>query len=97
MNHAATTKDYVAHTMIGAGGSWARDANPDKAIERCAKIAKADWGKLYKLDGETITVALADVTGHDQVIFGSGGVKAGGKFIPYQEYRDVILPGKKRP
>lgn len=103
MNYAATiTKDYLACTYIDLGGSWARDTDPDKAIKRCAKITYSDWKHLYRLDGETVKVALYDVTGHDQVYMDDGRAwveDKGGKrtYLPHIRVEQVKLPGRKKP
>jgi len=92
---AAPKKDYLAYTIIGMGGSWARGSDPEDVVRRCAKIAVCDWGHLYKLKGETIPIGLYDVTGHDRLAMDCRGVWAGDVNIPMMEKRDVTLPGKR--
>lgn len=60
--------DYLVVCSFGYGsGSWARDADLEKAIKRCKRIAYSDWGGLFKLDGATVKLSLFDVEGNDSV------------------------------
>ena len=108
MKHAPQ-KNYLAQTVICDGGSYCRDKDPDAAVARCARITYQDWKHLYKLDGETITVGLWDVTGHDEVMVGDGRCwvdepnDAQDKdqppkrtYLKMLKQRKVKLPGKKK-
>jgi hypothetical protein len=63
-------RDYLAfiNNQYG-GGSWARGKDRDDTIKRAALIFRSDWKHLFVIP-ETIRVAVGEVTGHDEVIFG---------------------------
>lgn len=68
-----TPRDFFAVAQIGAGGSYARAAEPAKALVACAQIIADDWGSTFKLPPQ-ITVALFEVTGNDEVRWDFDGV-----------------------
>lgn len=75
-NANESVRDYLAfiNTPYG-GGSWARGEDRDDTIKRAALIFRSDWKHLFQIP-ETIRVAIGDVTGHDEVIFGDSiGIK----------------------
>lgn len=90
---------YLAHATIGAGGSWARDADKAKAIQAFRNIVVADWGSLYDVQGKPMKVAIYDV-GDAEVTMSHQGVYVTGteppQWIEPLEVATVILPRKRR-
>lgn len=99
MKHEAITvpdtRDYLVVCDMGyGGGSWARDKDLEKAVQRCRRIVYADWKHLFKLSGVEVTLTLFDVTGQDEVTMGNGEVRGDHPDIPIQNLgpRVVRLP-----
>jgi hypothetical protein len=87
--------DYFVICSFGYGmGSWARDADLEKAVKRCKRIAYSDWRGVLKLDGATVNLSLFDVTGNDTVSFGDGSVTGDNPDAPIKSLglREVTFP-----
>lgn len=67
-------KDFLAVCLIGAGSSWGRCPDPERAIKNCTEALVSDWGSIYKLDGAEVMVNLFDVTGNDTVRWDVDGI-----------------------
>jgi hypothetical protein len=96
---AADTRDYLVVCDAGyGGGSWARDSDLEKAVERCRRIFYSDWRHLFKLDGVEVTLSLFDVTGQDKVVMGNGEVRGDKPDVPILNLgpRVVRLPRGRR-
>lgn len=85
--------DFIAVCRFtSGGGSWAREADPEKAIAECARIVKADWGSTFKLT--TVKIGLYNAEGFDTVTMGLDGVWGGpdgDQALPFVEVREVTL------
>lgn len=96
---ASNTRDYLVVCDIGyGGGSWARDKDLEKAVERCRRTVYSDWKHLFKLSGAEVTLSLFDITGQDQVTMGNGEVKGDRPDVPILNLgpRLVRLPKGRR-
>jgi hypothetical protein len=84
--------DFIAVcNLSGFAGSWARDANADKAVARCAKIVNADWGTTFKLKGVKLKIGLFNAEGHESVSIGPDGVWDEEVAVPFLGTREVQL------
>jgi hypothetical protein len=75
METKAETRDWLAVMLVGGcGSSFARGSNRHETIERCKRIAKADWKSLFKFEkGKEVQINVIDVTGHDEVAWDYSG------------------------
>lgn len=96
---ASEPRDYLAHwaTTYG-GGSWARDADPEKALKSCLRIAYSDWKHVFDLVGRETKITLFDVTGNDRVSVGAWGIEGDNPDAPITqlEVRVLRFPGKRK-
>jgi hypothetical protein len=92
-------KDFLAVCMIGAGSSWGRANSVDEAARLCELFVVDDWGSIFKLDGQTVTISCYDVTGNDIVRLeytGLIGDNEDNHPIKFIEHREVTLKVRKR-
>ena len=86
---AADEHDYLAVVFIGAGSSYGRSPDREKAIELCMRSLR-DWGSYYVLEGHTFTLNVLDVKGWDSVIWSHSGFS--GKNPGDEKYTKLDLP-----
>lgn len=65
---------FFALVDLGGVGSYFESETPFDAIERCKKTFEADFGSLYRIDGEDFEIALFDVTGIKEFWWQNGRV-----------------------
>lgn len=93
-----TMTDFLVVCSFGYGsGSWARDADLEKAVRRCKRIAYSDWGHLFNLDGAKVTLSLFDVEGQDAISI-SDVVEGDNPDVPIKNLgtREITFPRKRR-
>ncbi|USM11507.1 hypothetical protein vBCbaSRXM_62 [Citromicrobium phage vB_CbaS-RXM] len=92
---ATETRDYLAIILVGAGSSYARGPDKEDVVKRVMKIVFSDWKSLFDLKGQTVSVNLYDVTGHDDVYWEARGVFAAPDHTPIErlELRNERFPG----
>jgi hypothetical protein len=72
---AKAKKDYMAVIIVGAGGTHARGDDLVETAKRAVRTVREDWGQLYDWPkNHSFKVGMYDVTGHDEVAYGSDGV-----------------------
>jgi len=99
---AQTAKDYLALIALGGGcGTWYRDASDETAISRCVKMAYQDARSIFKLDGQTVSVNLFDVSGCGEVHVSNDGawIEDGDgkrKWLDVARVEKRVFPGKRK-
>ena len=98
---APAARDWLAIVMIGAGSSYARGPDREDTIERVLRLAASDWGGLYDLSDQPVSVNVYDVTGFEKVWWDSRGVHTADDpkddaELPY-ELVERKFPKAKRP
>lgn len=86
--------DFLAIALIGAGSSWARSPDKERAIQDCVEHLIEDWSDLYRLEGMVKTVTVFNVEGHNTVWWDERGVHGDNPDaaeIAVEEYREIDL------
>lgn len=95
----AIENDYIAIVYIGAGSSYGRANQINKAVELATKFLQSDWKHMFDFSGVNVSVNIYEVTGNTSVYWDDCGVHGDNEDaypIKYVGVKSMLLPGKKK-